>query len=206
MRELSPKEKGIINEERCKLFFIERGYTVSVPIGDNARYDFILEYENKLYKIQCKCATPTDAHGVQMDISRNVSTMTKVSTYYYTRDEVDFFCTFVDGMCYLIPFDSCGSAAISLRFEPTSNKMYTGVRWAVDYEADYILAKISGKDVHPRRNMLAEIQELRSCPTIDVNNSQYGSRWITNGLTNKKYRGDGSDLPPGFRFGRVLNT
>lgn len=37
------------------------------------------------------------------------------------------------------------------------------------------------------------------------NNSQYGTFWITNGTTNKKWKHELGDLPEGFRRGRVMN-
>lgn len=36
-------------------------------------------------------------------------------------------------------------------------------------------------------------------------NSQYGTRWITNGFSNKKVKRD-SDIPIGWRIGRTLRT
>lgn len=37
------------------------------------------------------------------------------------------------------------------------------------------------------------------------NNSQYGTFWITNGTTNKKWKHELGDLPEGFRRGCVMN-
>ena len=43
--------KGTITELKCKLYFLELGYTVSTPENPD-RYDFILDIGEKLLKIQ----------------------------------------------------------------------------------------------------------------------------------------------------------
>ena len=35
MKELTTKQKGILTEEFIKLWFLRKGFSVSVPIGDN---------------------------------------------------------------------------------------------------------------------------------------------------------------------------
>ena len=45
---------GNANELKCMLAFIELGYQCSIPYGNSAKYDFIVDIGNKLYKIQCK--------------------------------------------------------------------------------------------------------------------------------------------------------
>jgi type V secretory pathway adhesin AidA len=53
---MKTKEKGILAEQKVITKFIEHGYTVSSVIGDNARYDLVVEAENKLQRIQVKHA------------------------------------------------------------------------------------------------------------------------------------------------------
>ena len=54
MIELNTKAIGVITEEEIKLWFLKRGITISVAIGDNSRYDFIAEINNKLLRFQSK--------------------------------------------------------------------------------------------------------------------------------------------------------
>lgn len=58
--ELNSKQKGILTETQCLAEFSKLGLTVSIPYGDSARYDFILDYNNKLYRIQCKTSNKID--------------------------------------------------------------------------------------------------------------------------------------------------
>ena len=54
MKELSVKRKGILTEEELKLWFLKQGFSVSVPIGDDDRYDFIVDFDgNKFHDLQC---------------------------------------------------------------------------------------------------------------------------------------------------------
>ena len=46
--------KGEITEMKCQLFCLEQGYVISKPVLDNARYDLLLDYNNKIYRIQIK--------------------------------------------------------------------------------------------------------------------------------------------------------
>jgi hypothetical protein len=51
---MNSKDIGNITEVKVMSFFIEKGFTVSKPFGDNARYDLIVDINNKLYRVQCK--------------------------------------------------------------------------------------------------------------------------------------------------------
>jgi ribosome biogenesis protein Tsr3 len=50
------KQKGNITEVECMLSFLKLGYNVLTPYGDCERYDFVVEINNKFYKIQVKTA------------------------------------------------------------------------------------------------------------------------------------------------------
>ena len=140
---LTSKQIGIITEEQCKLYFIERGYNVSVPIGDNAPYDFVLEVNNNLYKIQVK-------HS-RVELVKNVSTRTQLRSSGYDSSEVDYFCTMFEGMCYLIPHGNFKYKVLRTSF-PKNNQV-ANVSWATDYEADYIIEKLTNPECSPRIDM-----------------------------------------------------
>ena len=137
---MTPKQVGIITEERCKLFFIENGYNVSVPIGDNAPYDFIVDIRGHLYKIQVKHARSNTSGALNIDLVKNVSTRTQLRTTSYSCEEVNFFCTEYEGVCYLLPYS--GNRYKSLRINPPKNNQMKGVEYAKDYEAYKIISKL----------------------------------------------------------------
>ena len=51
---MNSKDKGNIGEAIMLAEFIKRGIQVSIPFGDNARYDLIIDLNGKLYKVQVK--------------------------------------------------------------------------------------------------------------------------------------------------------
>ena len=53
---------GAITELKCITYFLELGYTVSVP-QNPCRYDFIIDTGNNLYKIQVKTCNTTRREG-----------------------------------------------------------------------------------------------------------------------------------------------
>ena len=48
---LDSKFKGNLTELLCLAAFTELGYQISIPYGDHARYDFIADINNNLYRI-----------------------------------------------------------------------------------------------------------------------------------------------------------
>ena len=54
MNMLNTKILGNTTEMECMLECMKLGIQVSIPFGEDSRYDFIMDYDNKLYKIQCK--------------------------------------------------------------------------------------------------------------------------------------------------------
>ena len=53
--ELTPKQKGNLTELQCLTAFIQQGCTVSIPYGDCARYDFLVDIDGIIIKVQCEC-------------------------------------------------------------------------------------------------------------------------------------------------------
>lgn len=140
MIELNTKQKGNLTEINCISEFIARGINVSIPYGDCARYDFIIDIDNKLYKIQCKTANE-ESQGVYKFSCRSCHTRaTGNSRRTYNESEIDFFCTYINNQCYLIPIAEASSNNKTLRFVPTKNLQ--NVTYATAYELDKQIAKL----------------------------------------------------------------
>ena len=119
--------------------FVEIGYGVLKPLGDNLRYDLAIEdVDGKLWKIQCKTGR---SKGEYIEFKT-------VSYYYHTRagrttnghksyhGQIDYFavyCRETKGV-YLVPVDETGTSQIILRLTATKNNQEKNVRWAKDYE------------------------------------------------------------------------
>lgn len=137
------KAIGAQTELQCITYLHGLGYDISIPWGDNARYDFVLDVNHNLYKIQCKTSSLKEegVYKFQTSSSRaNTKGMTRIS---YEKEDVDYFCTFIDGKCYLIPFDETASREKVLRFVPPKNNQVKGITFAQEYLAENQLAKLT---------------------------------------------------------------
>lgn len=135
-------QKGLITELFCELFFTKNKIMLSKPIAQDSRYDYIMEYNKKLYKIQCKSSTFKEDKIIFRTHMNNVRQNT---TTYYSEEDVDFYYTYYEGVDYLIPFKDAGKSETTLRFVSKTPNNPT-IRWANDYEASKILLEISKKE------------------------------------------------------------
>ena len=127
--------KGTLTELKCKIYFLELGYMVSTPESP-ARYDFILDIGNKLLKIQVK-TSHTDGEKIMFETCSSHITRDGASRRTY-KEEIDYFCTWFENECYLIPVEECG-ADKRLRILPTKNGQVRGITWAKDYELEEVV-------------------------------------------------------------------
>ena len=130
---MNTKQKGNLSEIKITSKLIELGYIVSLPFGDNARYDLIADKDGELHKIQVKtgqledgkigfstCSSSTHRGGVKKDY----------------RGDVDFFGVYCKELdtCYLIPIDITPKRRMVLRLNETKNNQKTSINYANDYE------------------------------------------------------------------------
>lgn len=132
--------KGTLTELQCQKDFIQKGILVSQPIVQDSKYDFIIDLEGKLYRIQCKSSSlSADEKFISLKTkSTNIRTMKDT---YYTKNDIDFFYTYYQGVSYLIPVEDAGRGETRLRF--VSNQPNNpNIRWAKNYEFNLMLQKI----------------------------------------------------------------
>lgn len=128
---------GEITEQQVALEFLKRGIQVSKPLVQSSRYDFIIDVNNVLYKVQVKtCNLKDDGARLEFATSTSHTNTQGTKNLSYNSNEVDFFATFIENKCYLIPFMDCGKRVQSLRLEPTKNGQTQGIRFAKDYTLD----------------------------------------------------------------------
>jgi hypothetical protein len=131
---------GTITELKCITYFLELGYQVSVPQSP-ARYDFILDTGNQLLKIQVKSANDTAVEGaITFQTCSQHITGTGNNRQNY-QGQIDYFCTYYNNECYLIPISECGNRTKSLRLVPPKNGQVKNICFAKDYIAKEILSK-----------------------------------------------------------------
>ena len=130
------------------------GYSISIPFGENVRYDLVADNRVRLARVQCKTGR----------IRAGAVTFKVASSYAHhpnpklvKRDyvgEVDHFAVFCRETreVFLVPIEDVGARCeCALRIEPPKNNQVRRVRFA----SDYLIAKVPDFRVvlttkHPR--------------------------------------------------------
>ena len=100
-------KKGNITELQVMLAAIKKGYIVSIPYGDCDKYDQLWDDKTHIYRVQVKTARWKDERHTA--IIFNCYSVSNGKKHKYTDKEIDFFATFWDDKCYLIPVSECSS-------------------------------------------------------------------------------------------------
>ena len=117
---------GNSNELRCITSFIQLGFECSIPYGNGAKYDFIADDGEHLYRIQCKCSNYVNDHGKIKEDAFSFSTTCQTTNtketirYTYSNKEIDYFATCFKGKVYVVPVEECKTSK-TLRLEPPAN-------------------------------------------------------------------------------------
>jgi hypothetical protein len=140
---MTSKNKGNLTELQCLAAFVQQGCAVSIPYGDNSKYDFIADIDGRLYKIQVKTASLKRETGGAITFSCRSTHVncTGVKNIRYNENEIDFFATYWENQCYIVPISEC-STEKTLRFVPPKNGQIKGVIFAKDYTIELRLKKL----------------------------------------------------------------
>lgn len=126
------KIKGDLGQAMVMADALNRGYKVAIPLGEDWRYDLIVEKTGKLLKIQCKYVESTK--GV---IKVRCETHDGRSYYKYKQEDLDYIAVYdkITNRCYYISRSYLGSgrATLSLRTTQTRNSQVKGVFKAEDF-------------------------------------------------------------------------
>lgn len=96
---------GITTELIVAQKLIELGYIVSVPYGNNSRYDLIVDTDTDCYRVQVKHASLNDNGSYTVKTSNSVATTTKNMCKFYTKKDVDFIITIIQDQLVVIPVE-----------------------------------------------------------------------------------------------------
>lgn len=140
---MNSKQLGNITEVQVMLEFLKLGYNVLTPYGDCERYDFVADINGKFIRIQVKTSRKEDDGKIVFNTASTHYSDGKCIHSSYTKEEIDYFATFYNDKCYLIPVEECGGRNTSLRFIPTKNGQTRGVKMASDYELEEIIKELS---------------------------------------------------------------
>lgn len=128
---------GDIGESIAIMKFTQNGCIVSKPLSNNARYDLIVEINNKLYRIQVK--TISSIKDGKMEFATKTTNYVNGTWYSneYTKKEVDCFFLYCaeNNWCGLYFGEEDGSFQknCTIRLLPTKNNQTKGIRLAENY-------------------------------------------------------------------------
>jgi hypothetical protein len=132
MNMTNTKQKGNLTELQCLTAFVEMGFGVSIPYGDCYPYDFIVDIDGRLFKIQVKSSSLKDENSIKFSCRSTHVNCSGVVNVRYNQNDVDYFATYWNGQCYLVPFKEC-SVEKTLRFAPPKSGQLKGISFAKDY-------------------------------------------------------------------------
>lgn len=130
---------GEITEQQVVLEFLKLGILVSKPLVQSSRYDFVVDINNNLYKIQVKTGTFKENSYLEFATSTSHTNTQGTLNISYSANDVDFFATMYEDQCYLIPYELCGKRTQRIRFVPTKNNQTTGVLFAKDFRLEDVI-------------------------------------------------------------------
>lgn len=130
---------GIIGEQAIILAFVSRGYQVLTPVGNNARYDMVVDIDGRFIRIQVK--TTEHVKDGLMVFETCKSNPYKHEGIRYSKDETDYFAFYCieNGYIGLYPVSEHPFKQTTLRLvEPKSNQR-TNIKFAADYAFDQMI-------------------------------------------------------------------
>jgi hypothetical protein len=139
---MNSKTKGNIGEGVVLSEFVKRGIQVSIPFGDNARYDLIAEFNGKLNKIQVKyCNEINEAGSI---ICNCISSTNHTTNKHYTtyENDIDYFAFYLVPLDHtiLVPIENIGTKKrLAVRIEKSKNNRADKAAYIDDYSIDKIL-------------------------------------------------------------------
>lgn len=130
--------KGNIALLKAQTRAVEKGFTVSLPIGDHCRYDMIVDDGQNLLRAQVKYAGSVSNGAVLIELRKtNAHTAAKKKKpQVYSPDEIDLLLVYlpVTDQVYAFSSDQIGGkTGFNLRLEKPKNGQSAGVVMAENH-------------------------------------------------------------------------
>ena len=112
---MNTKQIGDETEACVLAALIEAGYSVSIPFGDNDRYDLVVDADGELLCVQCKTGWRED--DVVRFKTASKTTVDGIETTVDYGDAIDAFAVRCrdSGTLYWVPADAVGKKSTYLR-------------------------------------------------------------------------------------------
>lgn len=129
--------RGEITELQVAEAFLARGYQVCKPLVSDSKYDFIVDINHTLYRIQVKTSClSSDGDYIEFKTQSSHTNTQKTVYHSYSADDVDYFATVFNNQCYVIPIEKIGSRSFRLRLKPTKNGQTKNINFAENFKLE----------------------------------------------------------------------
>ena len=132
-----PNSKAIGDETESKALslLIKHGYSVSIPFGDNDKYDLIVDDGKTLFRLQCKTAWSNKDRTIRFNTHSQTTRDGEYHEQTY-RDNIDAFLVYYpgNGRFYWIDAADATAQKMELRFDADID--HPSINWAETYEFD----------------------------------------------------------------------
>lgn len=130
---MHPKTKGTISEQFIIAHILSLGYGVSVPVGDNLRYDLIVDDGISLHRVQSRTGRYQNGCVIAETFSSRLNSKFMYKKKF-NKTDIDYFAIYYENTVYVIPISEVAdTTVVTLRIEPTKSGQEKGIRWAKDY-------------------------------------------------------------------------
>lgn len=128
---VNSKAVGEVAEAIVIAVLIAKGIPVSIPHGNNQRYDAIADFGSRLERIQIK--NGRYRKGCVHFATKSTNGFTGKFRSYAGQIESFFIYCPALGTVYRVPVSETSKGMCALRVDPTGNNSTKGIRWADDY-------------------------------------------------------------------------
>ena len=142
--DLNTHFQGKITEMKVATAFLEKGYQVNQPLVSCSRYDFIVDINGKLIRLQVKSSQSKENNSyIEFATSSSHTNTSTTINHSYNNQEIDYFATYYENQCYVISVDECGNRMQRLRIIPPKNGNQRGSKFLKDYTLDKFLETLN---------------------------------------------------------------
>lgn len=106
---MNTRDVGNITCLKVMARFLEKGYNVLTPFGDNTKYDFVAEKDGKFLRVQCKTARKVKSYNsITFNLYVVASNYLGSRKKYYTKEDIDSFATVWEDKVCILPIENIG--------------------------------------------------------------------------------------------------
>ena len=129
---MNSKSVGELSEAIILAHLMKKGWSVSLPFGNNQRYDMLVDTGENILRAQCK--TGRWIGGCVEFASSSKNGFTGVRTAYTGQIDVFLIYSPKTEKVYMFPSDLAGPTFVRLRCSPARGGSKSNIRWAREYE------------------------------------------------------------------------